>query len=153
MELLEEVPDLDVLVAPIGGGGLMSGSSVAAKHMRPSIRVIGAEPETGNDVYLSLAQGKRVEIPPPDTIADGLRTPLCGVHTFAIMQRNVEKVLLVSEEEIRAAVNLLLLRMKIVVEPSGAVSAAAVLKGELPKCRVGIILSGGNVDWDVLTSL
>ena len=154
-ELLEEVPDLDAVIAPIGGGGLMSGSSISAKHLRPGIRVIGVEPELGNDAYLSMAAGKVVSIPPPETIADGLRTPSPGQLTFAIMQRNVERVVLVSEDEIKAATKWLLMRMKILVEPSGAVSAAAVLFGKLPAGikRAGVILSGGNVDFDVLAGL
>jgi threonine dehydratase len=152
LELLEEVPDLDALVAPIGGGGLMSGCSIAAKHLRPGIRVIGVEPEKGNDAFLSLQAGTRVEIPPPDTIADGLRTPVPGVMTFPILQRNVERVVLVSDDEIRAAVKFLLARLKILVEPSGAVGAAAALFGKLPAGpgRVGIVLSGGNVDFELL---
>jgi threonine dehydratase len=150
LELLEEVPNLDALVAPIGGGGLMSGCSIAAKHLRPGIRVIGVEPESGNDVFLSLAAGKRVEIPPPETIADGLRTPIPGVLTFAILQRNLERVVLVSEDEIRAAMKFLLERMKILVEPSGAVAPAAALFSKLPPGlgRVGIVISGGNIDLD-----
>jgi threonine dehydratase len=155
LELLEEVPDLDALVVCIGGGGLISGCSIAARHMQPTIRVFGVEPAAGNDAFLSLAAGKRVEIAPPDTIADGLRTPMLGELTFPIIQRNVEKVALVSEDEIRAAMKFLLGRMKILVEPSGAVSAAAVLFGKLPpgSGRVGIVLSGGNVDLDFLASL
>lgn len=155
LELLQEVPDLDAIVAPIGGGGLMSGCSIAAKHLRPEIRVIGVEPELGNDAYLSLAAGKRIEIAPPETIADGLRTPAIGVLPFAIMQRNVERVVLVTEEEIRETVKFLLLRMKILVEPSVAVSAAAALFGKLPGGlgRVGIVLSGGNVDFETLAAL
>jgi threonine dehydratase len=130
----------------------MSGCSIAAKHLRPRIRVIGVEPEKGNDAFLSLAAGKRVEVPPPDTIADGLRTPVPGAITFPILQRNVERVVLVSDYEIRAAVKFLLTRLKILVEPSGAVGAAAALFGKLPAelGRVGIVLSGGNVDFDLL---
>jgi len=152
LELLEEVPDLDTLVVPIGGGGLMSGCSIAAKGLRPDIRVIGVEPEVANDTFQSLAQGRRIEIPAPDTIADGLRVPCPGALTFPIMQQNVERVVLVSEDEIREAVKFLLLRLKILVEPSGAASAAAVLFHKLPEgCRrVGVVLSGGNVDFDVL---
>jgi threonine dehydratase len=155
LELLEEVPDLDAVVAPVGGGGLSSGSSIAAKHLRPGIRVFGVEPELGNDVYLSLKAGKRVEIAPPETIADGLRTPSPGDLNFAILQKNLESVVLVTEDEIREAVKFLLMRMKILVEPSGAVGAAAAMSGKLPKDlrRVGIILSGGNIDWEVLCSL
>jgi threonine dehydratase len=152
LELLEQVPDLDALIAPIGGGGLMAGCSIAARHLRPGIRIIGVEPEKGNDAFLSLQAGKRVEVPPPDTIADGLRTPVPGALTFPILQRNVEQVVLVSDDEIRAAVKFLLARLKILVEPSGAVGAAAALSGKLPRGlgRVGIVLSGGNVDFDLL---
>jgi threonine dehydratase len=152
LELLEEVPDLDALVVPIGGGGLIAGCSIAAQHLRPGIRVIGVEPENGNDVFLSLQAGARVEIPPPDTIADGLRTPVPGVLTFPIIQQNVERVVLVSDDEIRATVKYLLTRMKILVEPSGAVGAAAALFGKLPADlgRVGIVISGGNVDFELL---
>ena len=152
LELMEEVRDLDALVVPIGGGGLMSGCSIAAKHLRPEIRVIGVEPENGNDAFLSIQAGTRIEVPPPDTIADGLRTPVPGAITFPILQRNVERVVLVSDDEIRAAVKFLLMRMKILVEPSGAVGAAAALFGKLPPGlgRAGIVLSGGNVDWELL---
>jgi len=154
LELMEEVRELDALVVPIGGGGLMSGCSIAAKHLRPGIRVIGVEPEKGNDVFLSLQAGARIEIPPPDTIADGLRTPVPGAITFPILQKHVERVALVSDEEIRTAVKFLLTRMKILVEPSGAVGAAAALFGKLPPAlgRVGIVLSGGNVDFELLAS-
>jgi len=152
LELLEEVSDLDAFVAPIGGGGLMSGCSIAAKHLRPRIRIIGVEPENGNDAFLSLQAGKRVEVSAPDTIADGLRTPVPGALTFPILQRNVEQVVLVSDDEIRTAVKFLLMRLKILVEPSGAVGVAAALFGKLPPGlgRIGIVLSGGNVDFDLL---
>jgi threonine dehydratase len=155
LELMEEVRELDALIVPIGGGGLMSGCSIAAKHLRPGIRVIGVEPENGNDAFLSLQAGARIEIPPPDTIADGLRTPVPGAITFPILQKNVERVVLVSDDEIRAAVKFLLTRMKILVEPSGAVGAAAALFGKLPPGmgRVGIVLSGGNVDFELLAGL
>ncbi len=152
LELMEEIPDLDAVVVPIGGGGLMSGSSIVAKHLRPGIHVLGVEPATANDAALSLAAGKRIAIDPPDTIADGLRVPQLGELTFSIIQKNVENVLLVSDDEIREAVKWLLLRMKILVEPSGAATAAAALSGKLPAGlkRVGIVLSGGNVDFEVL---
>lgn len=154
LELLEEVPDLDAIVVPIGGGGLMSGSSIAARHMRPKMQVIGVEPESGNDFYVSLAAGHRIEIPAPDTIADGLRITKPGELTFPIVQRNVDRVVLVSDSEIRETVKFLLMRLKILVEPSGAASAAAILFGKLPPgvTRAGAILSGGNVDFDVLAS-
>jgi threonine dehydratase len=155
LELLEEVPDLDALVAPIGGGGLISGCSIAARRLQPGIRVIGVEPQLANDVFLSLAAGRRIEIPPPQTIADGLRVPVAGVLTFAIMQKNLERVVLVSEEEIRGALKFLLARMKILAEPSGAAAAAAALFHKLPAGlgRVGIVISGGNVDFETLAAL
>jgi threonine dehydratase len=151
LELLEEAPDLDALVAPVGGGGLLSGTSVAAASKR-AIRVFGAEPERANDTYLSFRAGRRVEVK-PDTIADGLRSPITGELTFSIMRELVEDIVLVSEEEIRAAMKFLLMRMKILVEPSGAVSAAALLFKKLPSGigRVGVILSGGNVDFEWLS--
>jgi threonine dehydratase len=154
LELLEEVPDLDAVVAPIGGGGLISGSSIAAKSLNASIRVIGVEPSDGDDTHLSLAAGRRLEIPPPATVADGLRAPIPGELTFPIIQRNVEQVLLVDDREIRETVKFLLARLKILVEPSGAVPAAAALFKKLPAGlrRVGFILSGGNVDFDLLQS-
>jgi threonine dehydratase len=154
-ELLEEAPDLDALVVCVGGGGLLSGSSIAARHLRPSIRIFGVEPELANDTYLSFAAGERVKIDSPPTIADGLRSTSPGALTFPILKRNVEQMLLVSEDEIRETVKFLAMRMKIVVEPSGAVSAAAVLFGKLPPGlgRVGVILSGGNVDYEVLADL
>jgi threonine dehydratase len=152
LELLEQAPDLDALVVCIGGGGLIAGCAIAAKQIKPSIRIFGVEPANANDTFQSFAAGKRVEIAAPDTIADGLRSPSPGELTFPIIQRHVEKILLVSEEEIRATVKFLLTRMKILVEPSGAVSAAAAMFGKLPDGlgRVGIVLSGGNVDVDQL---
>ena len=155
LELLEQIPDLDALVVPVGGGGLISGCSIAAKHIRPGIRVIGVEPADANDTFQSLERGKRVEIPPPETIADGLRSPSPGELTFPIIQRNVEQVVLVTDAEILDAMRFLLMRLKILVEPSGAVTAAAALLGKLPAGlgRVGLVLSGGNVDLDVLKSL
>lgn len=155
MELLEEVPDLDALVVCMSGGGLISGCAVAAKHLRPSIRIFGVEPEDANDIYLSLRAGHRVTIPPPRTIADGLRVQTPGELTFPIIQELVEDVVLVSDDEIRAAMKFALLRMKIVAEPSGATATAAVLHGKVPKGlgKVGIIVSGGNVDYDLLAAL
>jgi threonine dehydratase len=155
LELLEEVPDLDALVACVGGGGLLSGCAVAAAGLRPGIRVFGAEPEDANDTFLSFRQGKRVEIAPPKTIADGLRPTMPGELTFPVIQQRVEDILLVSDEEIRQAMRILLSRRKILAEPSGAVSAAAVLAAKLPPGlkRVGIVISGGNVDLDFLQTL
>ena len=155
LELLQDRRELDALVVPLGGGGLLSGTLVAAKALRPDLRVFGVEPELANDWYLSLARGERVEIPPPPTIADGLRTPVPGTITFPMVQSMAEGVLLVSEEEIKATMRFLLTRMKMLTEPSGAVAAAAVLHRKLPKDvrTVGIIVSGGNVDLDVLASI
>ena len=152
IELLDQAPDLDALVICIGGGGLIAGCAIAAKHLKPSIRIFGVEPANASDTYQSVAAGKRVEISAPDTIADGLRSPSPGELTFPVIQKHVEKVVLVSEDEIKATVKFLLTRMKILVEPSGAVSAAAAMFGKLPAelGRVGIILSGGNVDLDQL---
>ena len=154
-ELLEEVPDLDALVVCVGGGGLCAGSSIAALHLRPTIRVFGVEPELANDTYLSFAAGERVRIDTPPTIADGLRSTTPGALTFPILRRNLEAMLVVSEDEIRETVKFMMMRMKIVVEPSGAVGAAAVLFKKLPPGieRVGVIISGGNVDYETLATL
>lgn len=155
LEMLEDSPALDALIAPVGGGGLLAGCSVIAKELRPGIRIFGAEPEDANDTQLSLQAGRRVAIPMPQTIADGLRSPTPGAQTFPVLRRNVEQIFLVTEREIRAAVVFLLMRLKIVVEPSGAVAAAAVLNRKLPAGlrRVGVILSGGNIDFDLLARL
>jgi threonine dehydratase len=147
LELLDEIPDLDALVVPIGGGGLISGCSIAAHAIRAGIRIFGVEPERGNDTLLSLRAGERVGIPLPETIADGLRATKPGAITFPIVQKHVQDIFLVSDGEIRDAMNFLLTRMKILVEPSGAASAAAV-QGKLPPevRKIGVILSGGNTD-------
>ena len=152
LELLTETGSLDALITPVGGGGLLAGCATIAKAMNPNIRLFGAEPEGANDTFLSLLAGERVAVPNPDTIADGLRAPKPGELTFPIVRNLVERVVLVSEEEIRAAVKFLLLHLKILVEPSGAVSAAAVLFHKLPKeiRSVGVVLSGGNMDFEDL---
>ena len=154
LELMDEVPDLDALVVCIGGGGLISGCATIAKSIKPGIRVFGVEPELGNDTWLSFRKGERVAIAPPDTIADGLRSPCPGKLTFPIIQSLVEDVILVTEDEIRATVRLMLERMKLLVEPSGAVAAAAVLFGKIPAGlgRVGVVISGGNVDLEFLAT-
>jgi threonine dehydratase len=154
LELLELVPQLDALIAPIGGGGLLAGCSTIAKALNPQIRIFGAEPEWANDTFLSLEAGRRVEIQMRETIADGLRSPQPGALTFPVLQRHVERVLLVSEDEIRAAVKFILMRMKLLVEPSGAVAAAAVLHRKLPEGirSIGVILSGGNLDLEQLAA-
>ncbi len=148
LELLEEVPDLDAIVTCVGGGGLTAGCATIAKSIRPSIRIFGAEPELANDTFLSMQAGKRVEIAPPETIADGLRSPSPGKLTFPILQELVEAILLVSEDDLRAAMKFFLTKMKLVVEPSGGASTAAVMAGKLPPGigKVGVIVSGGNID-------
>jgi threonine dehydratase len=155
LELLEDVPDLDAMVVCISGGGLISGCATIAKAINPSIRIFGVEPETCNDTALSFAAEKRITIRPPDSIADGLRSPFPGELTFPVMQKLVEQILLVSEDQIRAAMRTIMERMKLVVEPSGAVAAAAVLFGMLPPelRRVGVVISGGNVDLAFLKTL
>lgn len=152
LELLREHPDLEAIAVPLGGGGLLSGTLIAAAEINPAIKVFGVEPELANDWYQSLQRGERIEIAPPPTIADGLRTPVPGNVTFPIVQDLVREVLTVSEEEIKGTVRFLLSRMKILAEPSGAVAAAAVWNRKLPReiKSVGILISGGNVDLDVL---
>lgn len=148
LELLEDHPDLEALVVCVGGGGLLSGSATIARSINPNIRIFGAEPEIANDTWQSFRKGERVEIPMSETIADGLRSPSPGKLTFPIIRQLVEDILLVSEDEIRQTVQFCFTRMKMVVEPSGAVSVAAALFGKLPKDvkRVGLIVSGGNMD-------
>jgi len=155
LELLQDVPDLDVLVVPVGGGGLLSGCVTAAKGLRPDIRVFGVETERSNDWWQSFRANRRVKIDPPDTIADGMRTQQPGKLTFPLIRALVEDIVLVSEAEVVEAVRLLLLRMKILAEPTGAVAPAAVLQRRVgsPGARVGVIISGGNVDADVLREI
>jgi threo-3-hydroxy-L-aspartate ammonia-lyase len=156
LELMEDAPELDALLTPIGGGGLMAGCSTAAKALRPSIAVFGVEADTANDTWLSLRKGERVKIEPPPTIADGIRNLSPGALSFPVLQRHLTDVLLVSDEEIKQAVRFLLLRVKILVEPTGAVPIAALLAGKLPLAegaRVGVVLSGGNVDPTTLADI
>ncbi|MBV9171287.1 MAG: threo-3-hydroxy-L-aspartate ammonia-lyase [Chloroflexi bacterium] len=148
LELVEEVGPLDWLLAPVGGGGLLSGCVTAARGLLPEVRVVGVETETSNDWVLSLAAGHPVRIPPPDTIADGMRTQQPGALTFPIVQRLAHSVTTVSDADVKQAMRLLLLRMKLLVEPTGAVPVALLLSGrlDLRGQRVGVILSGGNAD-------
>ncbi len=153
LELWEDAPALDALVTPVGGGGLMAGCATVAKSLAPTIAVIGVEADTANDTYLSLRKGERVTIAPPPTIADGIRVTSPGALTFPILRERLTDVTLVTDAEIVAAVRFLALRARIVVEPTGAVGAAAVLAGRLPLprgARVGVVLSGGNIDPDLL---
>ncbi len=155
LELLEQVEGIDTLVVPVGGGGLISGCAVAAHGVNPAIRVIGVEPDDADDTRRSLLAGERITIPPPTTIADGLRVTTPGALTFPIVQRHVAQIVTVSDDEIREAIRFVMLRMKLVVEPSGAAGVAAALAGRLPASaqRVGIIVCGGNIDPPLLASL
>ena len=152
LELLEDVPSLDVVIAPVGGGGLLSGTSIAAKGVKPGIRVFGAEPANAGDAALAYRSG-RVEPLPPGlaTIADGLRTPLAA-RTLAAIRANVDEVATCSEEGIVRAMRMTFERMKLVIEPSSAVPLACLLEHSLsaPGARIGVIVSGGNVDLDRL---
>jgi threo-3-hydroxy-L-aspartate ammonia-lyase len=168
LELLDEVGDLDTLVVPVGGGGLMAGSATAAKGVRPGIRVIGVEPEAGDDTKRSLEAGHRVSIPVPRTIADGQAADIPGELTFSINRRLVDGIVLVSDAQIRDAMRFAFDRLKLVMEPSGATGLAALLSGALPSGaplssaplssappsgalhspsgRVGVVISGGNIN-------
>jgi threonine dehydratase len=150
MELLEDVPDLDVIMCPVGGGGLLSGTAIAAKSMRPQINVIAVEPENADDAAQSFRAGRRLVTEKKFTIADGLRTNI-GEPNFAIIQRYVDDIVTVSEEAIVSAMRTIWETMKIVIEPSAAVPYAAIQEGKnVVGKRIGIILTGGNVDLDVL---
>jgi threonine dehydratase len=155
LEFLEEVPDLDCLLAPCSGGGLFAGVSTAAKAINPRVRCFPVEPETADDTRQSFLKGERVAIPPPPTIADGLRVQSPGALTFPVLQKTAEDVLTVSDDEIIETIKFFLFRIKLLVEPSGAAAAAAVLTGKLPSDtrRVGVVLSGGNIDAELLSQL
>lgn len=149
LELLEDAGPLDAIVVPVGGGGLMSGTAVAAHGIDSGIAIYGVEPNAGDDFAQSLACGERVTIPVPKTIADGLQTTSPGELTFAIAREHVRAVVTVSDEELRGAMRFAFERMKLVVEPSGAAPLAALLNariGGLAGKRVGVVISGGNVD-------
>jgi threonine dehydratase len=151
VELLEQVSDIDLVMCPVGGGGLLSGTAVAAKSMRPKIKVIAVEPANADDAAQSFRAGRRLVTEKKFTIADGLRTNV-GVPNFATIQRYVDDIVTVSEEAIVAAMRTIWETMKIIVEPSAAVPYAAILERviDVNGRRVGIILTGGNVDLDTL---
>ncbi|HKG60366.1 MAG TPA: threonine/serine dehydratase [Pyrinomonadaceae bacterium] len=155
LELLEEAPDLDCVLAPCSGGGLFAGVASAAKSLNPKIRCFPVEPDTADDTRQSFLIGERVTIPPPPTIADGLRVQIPGKLTFPIVQKLAEDVLTVTDEEILSTLRFMLFRMKILVETSGATAAAAIMFHKLPADvrRIGVILSGGNIDPDLLQSV
>lgn len=149
LELLDEVPDLDVILTPCGGGGLLSGVSVAARSLRPEMRTFGVEPEAGNDLQLSVERGELVTIPPPKTIADSLQTVSTARRNLDIVRALSAGILTVTDLELRHAMALAASRMKVLVEPGGAAAFAALLHGKVPDVagrRVGVVLSGGNVD-------
>ncbi len=147
LELHDQAGDLDVLLVPCGGGGLLSGSALAARGVMPGCRVIGVEPELADDAARSFRSGVLQTVENPPTIADGTRTPSLGRLTFPLIQAHVDDFVTVSEAAIREAVRFAFYRLKLVVEPSGALGMAALLSGALkPRGQVGIILSGGNID-------
>jgi threonine dehydratase len=151
LELLEDVPDLDVIIAPVGGGGLLSGTSIAATEIKSGLRVIAGEPEMADDAYRSIRAGKIIPSIHPKTIADGLLTSL-GTLTFPIIQQRVEQIVTVSEQGIIDSMKFIWERAKIVIEPSSAVAVGVLWerKIDLTGLKVGVILSGGNVDLDKL---
>ena len=154
LELLKEVPDIDTLLAPCGGGGLLSGSAIAAKGLNPNCRVIGVEPELADDATRSFRTGRLHTVDNPPTIADGTRTPSLGKLTFPLVRKYVDDMITVSEQSIIDAVGFLFFRMKLVVEPSGALGVAALLDrttAVVSGGKVGVILSGGNIDAATMT--
>ena len=155
LELLEEVSHLEIVVTPVGGGGLLSGTAVAARGLNPSIELYGVEPQAGNDFQQSLQTGERVHIEVPKTIADGLQTQQPGELTFAIVRALARGIVTVSDDELREAMRFAFERMKIVIEPSGAAALAAVMTGkfDMRGKSVGVLISGGNVDIDRFDTL
>ena len=154
-ELIEDAGPLDVLLVPCGGGGLLSGCALAAKQLSPTCRVIGVEPAAGDDGQRAFRAGKLVTISLPDTIADGARTMSLGKITFDVIRKNVDDMLTVTDKELLKAMFYLWERMKIVVEPTGALAACALLEGkvDVKGKRVGVVLSGGNCDFKALSAL
>ncbi|WP_409494455.1 pyridoxal-phosphate dependent enzyme [Amycolatopsis sp. cmx-11-12] len=146
LELLEETGSLETLVVPVGGGGLIAGSSTAAKAVQPGIRVVGVEPAAGDDTKRSLEAGERVSIPVPRTIADGQAAEIPGELTFSINRKLVDDIALVTDDQVREAMRFAFERLKLVIEPSGATGLAALLSGQVAVSgKVGVIISGGNV--------
>ena len=154
LELFEELESLDMLLVPCGGGGLLSGSAIASKNTCPSCRVVGIEPELADDATRSFYTGTLHTVNNPPTIADGTRTPSLGKYTFPIVLEYVDDMKTVSEAAIIEAVQFLFYRMKLVVEPSGALGVAALLSNALsPQGRVGVLISGGNIDGNTMSTI
>ena len=157
LEILEDQPEIDTIITPVGGGALISGIALAARLIKPGIRIVGVQPEGAAAMYASLKSGKVEELSEVKTIADGLALKKPGELTFQLVRDNVDDVVLVTEDEIKSALLLLLERAKLLVEPSGAVPLAALLNGRIPgisdKSCVAVVLSGGNVDLPVLKKL
>lgn len=151
-ELMEDVGSLDALLVCVGGGGLISGCAVAAKHMNPRIRVMGVEPQAGNDAQQSKRAGRIIKIDTPQTIADGAQTQALGHHTFPVIEQMVDEVVTVSDDQLVQAMKFAASRMKMVIEPTGGLAMAAAMQGavegdlKLRGQRVGVVISGGNVD-------
>jgi threonine dehydratase len=154
LEFHRQVPDLGLFLAPVGGGGLMSGCAVATKFVAPSCRIVGVEPEVADDATRSFKTGRLHTIKNPPTIADGTRTQSLGEHNFPLFLECVDDMVTVSEEAIKEAVRFLFQRLKLVVEPSGALGIAALLSGAVqPGNKTGVLISGGNVDPEVLAEI
>jgi threonine dehydratase len=156
LEIIDEMPDVEAIVVPLGGGGMIAGISTAVKQIRRDVRVYGVEPEGANAMYRSLQAGRVIQLEKTETIADGLAVQRPDEGTFRIIQENVDDVILVSDSEIKEAIFLLLERAKLLVEPAGAVSLAAVLKRRIPDMvgrKVAVLLSGGNIDFHLLREI
>nr|WP_246379662.1 threo-3-hydroxy-L-aspartate ammonia-lyase [Gluconacetobacter johannae] len=155
LELFEETGPLDLLLAPVGGGGLISGSALVAAELSPGCKIVGVEPETGSDAQQSLKLGEIVTIPVPRTIADGAQTTALGSLTFPLMQKHVSQIVTVTDSQLVETMRLIAERMKQVIEPTGCLAAAAALQGavEVAGKKVGVILSGGNIDITQFTAL
>jgi threonine dehydratase len=154
-ELFEETGELDVLLVCLGGGGLLAGCAIAASALSPSCKVIGVEPELGNDGQQSLRKGEVVHIAVPDTIADGAKVTHLGEHNFAVIARHVDEIVTVTDAQLIATMRFFAERMKMVVEPTGCLAAAAALHGAVPLAgkRVGVLVSGGNVDLSAFAAM
>jgi len=151
LEILEEWPDVETIVTPLGGGGLLSGVAIAATSLKPSIDVYGVEPRAGNDGEQSFRSGRIITIDPPNTIADGARTLAIGERNFAVIRERVRNVVSVEDDVLLQTVKLAMYRTKLVIEPTGALGIAAVLSGAIkPRGRTAIVVSGGNLDFSLL---